>query len=77
MATILIDHIDNIDVEEYKPINPREAFSGGRTEAFKDQSLTYFFLYLNHLVYSIFDNHANSIHETGKQCYFSHHIHLL
>ena len=35
MATILIDHINNIDVEEYKPINPREAFSGGRMEAFK------------------------------------------
>ena len=35
MANILIDHINNIDIEEYKPINPREAFSRGRTEAFK------------------------------------------
>ena len=35
MAHIIIDHINNIDIEEDKPINPREAFSGGRTEAFK------------------------------------------
>ena len=32
---ILKEHINNIDLEYFKHINPREAFSGGRTNAVK------------------------------------------
>ena len=30
---ILKEHINNLDLEYFKHINPREAFSGGRTNA--------------------------------------------
>ena len=32
---ILKNHIDNIDIEYYKPLNPRDALYGGRTGAVK------------------------------------------
>ena len=35
MAHTLIDHINNIDIEYYKPLNPRDALYGGRTGAVK------------------------------------------
>ena len=35
MAKALIDHLDNIDIEYYKPLNPRDALYGGRTGAVK------------------------------------------
>ena len=35
MAYNLIDHIDNIDIEYYRPLNPRDALYGGRTGAVK------------------------------------------
>ena len=35
MAKALIDHIDNIDIEYYIPLNLRDALYGGRTGAVK------------------------------------------
>ena len=32
---ILKNHIDNLDIEYYKPLNPRDALYGGRTGAVK------------------------------------------